>query len=89
MDPYMTKTQALLREGKVRLDALSASMRAPAPEFSVLARRRKAMHLEARFADVNRLFELLRSAGTEGIADLKVALEKSFDALRAEMGWKP
>jgi len=47
------------------------------------------MKLEARFADVSRRFELLRTAGTEGVADLKVGLEKAMDAFRSEIGWKP
>jgi hypothetical protein len=87
-DPYMVKTEVLLRQGKARLDVLSASMRASAPEFSALARLRKLRKFEARFAEVNRRFEQLRSAGTDGIADLKVSLEKSLDAFRAEIGWK-
>ena len=66
MDPYMTKTEALLRQGKARVDRISA-----------------------RYADVSRRFELLRAAGTEGIADLKVGLEKAWDAFRSEIGWKP
>ena len=89
MDPYMTKTEALLRQGKARLDRLSVSMRAPAPAFSALARRRKLMKFEARYADVTRRFELLRAAGTEGVADLKVGLEKAWDAFQSEIGWKP
>jgi hypothetical protein len=71
------------------LDRRSAGMRAPTPAFSALARRRKLMKLEARYADVTRRFELLRAAGTEGVADLKVGLEKAFDAFRSEIGWKP
>jgi hypothetical protein len=89
MDPYMAKTEALLRQGRARLDRLSVSMRASAPAFSALARRRRLMTFEARYADVNRRFELLRAAGTEGIADLKVGLEKAWDAFRSEIGWKP
>jgi hypothetical protein len=87
-DPYMVKTEALLRQGKARLEVLGASMRASAPEFSALARMRKLRKFEARFAEVSRRFDQLRSAGTEGIADLKVSLEKSMDAFRAEIGWK-
>ena len=88
MDPYMKKTEALLREGKAILDRRSVSMRASAPEFSALARRRKLMDAEARYADVSRRFEQLRSAGTEGIADLKVGLEKAWQAFRSEIDWK-
>jgi hypothetical protein len=89
MDPYMTKTEALLRQGKARLDSLSVTLRASAPAFSALERQRKLKRFEARYADVSRRFEQLRAAGTEGIADLKVGLEKAWDAFRAEIGWKP
>jgi hypothetical protein len=89
VNPYMAKTEAMLREGRALLDRRSAVMRAPTPEFSATARRRKLMKLEARYADVSRRFELLRTAGTEGVADLKVGLEKAFDAFRSEIGWKP
>ena len=89
MDPYMQKTEALLREGRGRLDRRSMAMRSPAPEFSVLARRRKLMKCEARYSELNRHFELLRSAGTEGLADLKLRLEKACDAFRIEMGGQP
>jgi hypothetical protein len=89
MDPYMRKTEALLRQGRARLDRLSVTMRASAPAFSELVRRRKLMSFEARYAEVSRRFELLRTAGTEGIADLKVGLEKALDAFQSEIGWKP
>ena len=89
MDPYMMKTEALLRQGKVRLETLSVRMQAAAPAFSALARRRKLMNLEARYADVSRRFEMLRAAGTAGVADLKVGLEKALDTFRSEIGWKP
>ena len=89
MDPYMTKTEALLRQGRARLDGLSARMRAAAPAFSELVRRRKVMNFEAQFAEVSRRFELLRAAGTEGVADLKVGLEKALDAFQADIGWRP
>jgi hypothetical protein len=89
MDPYMRKTEALLRQGRARLDRLSVTMRASAPAFSELVRRRKLMSFEARYAEVSRHFELLRTAGTEGIADLKVGLEKALDAFQSEIGWKP
>ncbi len=89
MDPYMRKTEALLRQGRARLDRLSVTMRASAPAFSELVRRRRLMSFEARYAEVSRRFELLRTAGTEGIADLKVGLEKALDAFQSEIGWKP
>lgn len=88
MDPYMTKIQGLVREGRALLDRRSVSLRALTPEFSVLARRRKLLHLEARYADVSRRFEMLRHIGIEGIADAKVGLEKSWDAFQTEIGWK-
>ena len=84
----MTKTAELLREGRGRLDRLSIVLRSSAPEFSVLERRRRLKNAEARYADVSRRFEQLRAAGTEGIADLKVALEKAWAAFTAEIGWK-
>jgi len=89
MDPYMTKTEALLRQGKAILDSRSLAMRARAPAFSAMARRRKLMNLEARYAEVSRRYEMLRAAGTAGVADLKVGLEKAWDAFRSEIGWKP
>jgi hypothetical protein len=89
MDPYMTKTEAMLRQGKARLESMSVTMRAAAPAFSALVRRRKLMNFEARYAEVSRRFELLRAAGTEGVADLKVGLEKAWDAFQSEIGWKP
>jgi hypothetical protein len=89
LDPYLAKTEALLREGKARLERLSGTMRASAPSFSVLARRRRLANLEARYAEVTRRYEELRSAGTEGVADLKVGLEKAWAAFRTEIGWDP
>ena len=85
----MVKTSELLREGKGKLDRLTTLLRSPAPEFSVLERRRRAHRIEARYAEVSRRFEELRAAGTEGIADLKVALEKAWNASQAELGTKP
>jgi hypothetical protein len=61
-------------------------MRSPAPAFSALARRRKLMNCEARYRELSRQFELLRSAGVVGVADLKVRLEKACEAFRIEMG---
>jgi len=66
MDPYLTNAEELLREGKARLESLSVRMRSPAPAFSALSRRRKLMNFEARYAEVTRRFEMLRTAGTEG-----------------------
>ena len=88
MDPYMRKMESLLTEGKARLDRLAVSLRSPAPSFSALARRRKLIAFEARYADVSRRFELLRGAGGEGVAELKIGLEKAWDAFQLELGWK-
>lgn len=87
-DPYMKKTEELLREGKAMLERRSVSMRAATPAFSALARRRKLMEIEARYAEVTRHFDRLRAAGTEGIAELKIGLEKAWEAFRVEIGWK-
>jgi hypothetical protein len=84
MNPYMITTEVLLREAKRKLDLLSTTMSAAAPEHSALARKRKLSRIEARYADVSRRFEQLRAAGTEGIADLKVGLEKAFAAAEQE-----
>lgn len=88
MDPYMLKNEAMLREGKAMLARKVAAMSGPAPAFSILARKRKLMEVEARYSEVSRRFEQLRAAGTEGIADLKVGLEKAWEAFRFEIGWK-
>jgi hypothetical protein len=85
----MTKTEALLRQGRQKLDAISARMSAPTPEFSVLARRRKLQNFEARYRDVSHRFELLRCGGTVGIADRKVGLEKAFAAFCTDLDWTP
>jgi hypothetical protein len=85
MNPYMVKAERLLLEGKASLARRSAAMRAPAPEFSQLARRRRLMEMEARYSEVARRFEELRSAGTDGIADLKVGLEKAWDAFQSAL----
>jgi hypothetical protein len=80
----MTKTQALLRDGKAMLDGLRD--RAEKAGAGTRARTSpKVVELEARYADVTRRFELLRAAGTEGLADLKVGLEKAWDAFRSEI----
>ena len=88
MDPYLAKTEALLRKARELLDRRSLLLRAPTPAFSVLTRRRKLTDLEARYADVNRRFQMLRDCTVENIADAKVGLEKSWDAFRTEIGWK-
>ena len=82
----MTKTELLLKQGRARLDWLAPPMRAATPAFSARARRQRLMHFEALYTDVLRRYSALRSAGTEGVADLKVALEKSWAAFEAEIG---
>ena len=88
MDPYMVKTEGMLRDGKTVLERRSVALRASAPAFSAGARRRKLMNAEARYTDVCRRFEQLRTARLDRIADLKVDLEKAWEAFRSELGWK-
>jgi hypothetical protein len=88
MDPYMVKTEGMLRDGKIVLERRSVAMRASAPAFSAVARRRKLMNAEARYADVCRRFEQLRTARMEHIAEVKIGLEKAWEAFRSELGWK-
>ena len=88
MDPYMAKTQGLLREGRALLDRRSLSLSALTPEFSAMARRRQLIRLLARYADVSRRFEMLRDTEVDNIADAKVGLEKSWEAFQTEIGWK-
>ena len=89
MDPYMTKTEAMLRDARAQLDRRSVALSARTPEFSVLSRRRKLLQLEARYADVSRRFRMLRDTAVENIADAKVGLEKSWSAFQAEIAFKP
>jgi hypothetical protein len=88
MDRYLTETEAVLRQGRDRLDVLAVRMSSAAPVFSVLARRRKLANLEARFAAVTHSFELLRASGAERSPGLVVALEKSLEKFQFEIGWK-
>jgi hypothetical protein len=88
MDPYMNKTASLLREGKGKLDRLSTVLRSPAPEVTVLARRRRLLKAQTHYADVSRYFEQLRAGATEGIADLKVAMEKAWESFESEIAEK-
>ncbi|TMA17768.1 MAG: hypothetical protein E6J85_16340 [Deltaproteobacteria bacterium] len=88
MDPYMNKTASLLREGKGKLDRLSIVLRSPTPEETALARRRRLQKAQAHYADVRRHFEALRAGATEGIAELKIALEKAWDSFQSEVGGK-
>lgn len=90
-DPYMTKTEALLRDGKAKLDAVRARAEMAGAEANMVRidGHRKIKELETRYADVSRRFERLRAAGGKGVADLKVELEKAWDAFQSEIGWKP
>lgn len=85
----MVKTSELLREGKGKLDRLTAGLRTPTPGSSAAERRLRAQRAEARYAEARQHFEELRAAGTVGIADLKVKLEKAWDAFQAELAAKP
>jgi hypothetical protein len=88
MDPYMKKTASLLREGKGKLDRLSTVLLSPAPESIVMARRGRLLKARSHYAEVNRYFEQLRGGTTDGIADLKVALEKAWESFQAEVSAK-
>lgn len=83
----MRKIEQVVRQGRAVLEGRTARMLSAAPSHSAAARRRKLIGFEARYADMHRRFDLLRAAGTENTADLKVALEKAIDAFRAEIGW--
>lgn len=89
MDAYLANAELLVRQGKAKLESISASLRSEAPAFSVLARRRKLTRFEARYAEVSRRFEELRRAGSSGIAELKVTLEKAMETFQAEIGGRP
>jgi hypothetical protein len=84
-NPYMKKTEAQLRGGRAKLDGLWAKAE-KAGHQARLEAGRKLKLLEARYADVKRRFEKLQAAGTAGIADLKVGLEKALDAFGAAIG---
>jgi hypothetical protein len=71
MDPYLTKAEAHLRDGRAMLEGMRA-------------RSKDVKELDALFVEASRLFEQLRGA-TSGTADLKVALEKAMDAFRSAM----
>ena len=89
MDPYLTNTELLLKQGRARLDWLAVPMRAATPAFSARTRRKRLMQIEALYTDVLRRYASLRSAGTEAPADLKVALERAWGVFQTEIGWKP
>lgn len=88
-DPYMAKTQALLRAGKARLDRLRAAAEKAAAEARMarIDTHRNLKEFETRYTELNRRFEQLRVAGTKEVADLKVGLEKALDQFSA-LDWK-
>jgi hypothetical protein len=90
-NPYMAKAEALLKEGGALLDGLRAKTEKATAEANMVRidGNRKIKELESRYADVSRRFEELRAAGAEGVADLKVGLEKAWEAFRAQMDSKP
>ena len=61
-NPYMTKTEALLREGKAKLEGLRARTEKAGAEARTSAEK-KLREFEARYADVSRRFDELRNAG--------------------------
>ena len=81
-DLYMVKTEALLNEGKATLARLRAGTEKAGAEARVEAERRLG-ELEERYAVAARCFEQLQQVGIQGVADLKVTLEKAWDAFRA------
>ena len=83
----MTKTEALLRDGRARLNGLRARAEKAAAEERLSAER-KLKEVEARYAEVSRRFEQLRAAGTVGVAELKIGLEKAWDAFSSGIGRK-
>jgi predicted secreted Zn-dependent protease len=84
-NPYMTKTEALLREGKAKLEGLRARTEKAGAEARTSAEK-KLKEFEARYADVSRRFDELRNAGTHGVAEIKIGLEKAWDAFAAGIG---
>lgn len=84
----MTKTEALLRDGRARLDGMRARAAKSAAEER-LSVERKLKEFEARYAEVSRRFEQLRAAGSIGVAELKIGLEKAWDAFSSGIARKP
>jgi hypothetical protein len=84
-NPYMRKTAAMLRDAKARLDGLRARAGKAGLEGRIAAEK-KLQESEARYADVTRRFEQLRAAGTNGVAELKIGLEKAWDAFSSGLG---
>ena len=87
MDPYMARTEGLLRAGRAMLDgrrarAEKAGAEARAMRIDV---HRRIKDLESRYAAVRRLFDQLRAPGAKGIADLKVGLERAWAAFQFDM----
>jgi hypothetical protein len=84
----MRKTEALLRDGRARLDGMRTRARNSAAEERASVEG-KLKEFEARYADVSRRFEQLRAAGTVGVAELKIGLEKAWDAFSSGIARKP
>ena len=87
VDPYMTRTEGLLRAGRAMLDgrrarAEKAGAEARAMRIDV---HRRIKDLESRYAGVRRLFDQLRAPDAKGIADLKVGLERAWAAFQFDM----
>ena len=87
MDPYMRKTEGLLRAGRAMLDgrrarAEKAGAEARAMRIDV---HRKTEELDRRYDGVRRLFDQLRAPGAKGVADLKVALERAWNIFQSEV----
>lgn len=84
----MKKTEGMLRQGRARLDGLRARTGTAGSEPRVvrIEGRWKIQELESRYAEVSRRFLQLQAAGGHGVADLKVGLEKAWDAFQSQLG---
>lgn len=81
-DLYMVKTEALMREGEAMLHRLRVRAEKATAEARADAEK-KIQELEVQYADVTRRFQQLQAAGAKGVADLKVGLEKAWEAFRS------
>jgi hypothetical protein len=88
MDPYMAKTDGLLRQGRARLDRLRAKVEKTGAGANVvhIDEFRRIRGLEIRYAGLGHMFDQLRAPGAQGVADLKVRLEKAWDAFQFRLG---
>src|SRR5260370_15775245 len=87
-DPYVAKMEAELNEWKAKLEALKRRAAKDSDEARSEVQR-TVEAFEARYADVSRRFDDLRAAGAGRVADIKVGLEKAWDAFRSEFDRKP